>query len=54
MFKHYFELIDGVEIYPVISLIIFTLFFVIIVIRAFTTDKKYIKEMEMLPLDNEQ
>lgn len=51
MFKHYFELIQGVEIWPVISLVLFFIFFSFIVIRVVTADKKYMEEAEMLPFE---
>ncbi len=54
MFKHYFEQMDGVEIYPIISLLIFVLFFIAVLIRVIKADRVYIKEMEGLPLDNEK
>jgi len=54
MFQHYFELIDGVEIYPVFSLIVFLIFFVVVSAWSLKADKKYLKEMEMLPLDDEK
>lgn len=53
MFQHYFELIDGIEIYPIISLIVFLCFFILILIWFFKADKNYLREMEMLPLDKE-
>jgi cytochrome c oxidase cbb3-type subunit 4 len=52
MFQHYFELIDGVEVYPIISLLVFLFFFIMILIWFFRADKKYLKEMEELPLES--
>lgn len=52
MFKEYFEMINGVELYPVFSLIVFFIFFVIMVVRFFRTDKDYNEKMEKLPLEN--
>lgn len=54
MFKHYFESIDNIEIWPIISLIIFGLFFIGLIIWVFIVDKKYIKEMENLPLESSE
>lgn len=51
MFKHYFEKIDGIDIYPIISLLIFFVFFVLLFVWVFKTDKKYINKMKDLPLD---
>lgn len=54
MFKHYFEIIDGIDIYPIISLLIFFIFFVLLFIWVIRVDKQYIKDMEELPLDHKQ
>ena len=51
MFKHYFERIQGIEIYPVISLLIFFIFFVLLFVWVISADKKYINKMKNLPLD---
>ncbi|MBZ0178725.1 MAG: cbb3-type cytochrome c oxidase subunit 3 [Melioribacteraceae bacterium] len=47
--------IEGVSIFPVISLVIFFLVFVFVIYKVIRTDKSYIKEMEQIPLnDNEE
>ena len=51
MFQYLFDSIAGVEIFPIISLILFFLVFIGIVIWAIRADKKYLKKMEELPLD---
>lgn len=51
MFKHYFELIHGIEVWPIISLTIFFVFFMGLVWWAFTADKGYINDMREMPLD---
>jgi preprotein translocase subunit YajC len=53
MIRNYLQSIEGVEIYPLISLVVFVLFFVIMFTWMFRIDKNYIKEMEELPLDLE-
>jgi len=50
--KNYMDSISGIEIYPVISLIIFFTFFVILFWWVFTAKKDYIKTVSNLPLDN--
>ena len=45
--------IPGVEIFPIISLIIFVIIFAIVVIWTFRLDKEVIAEMESIPLDND-
>lgn len=47
------EKIDGVEIYPIISLLIFFTFFILVAYLVIKTDKKEIDEMSRLPLDND-
>ena len=54
MFKHYFEQIQNVELWPVISLILFFSFFVGIVIWVFLVDKNYISKMKNLPFEDSQ
>jgi Ca2+/Na+ antiporter len=49
--KELLQSIDGVSVYPIISLIVFVLFFAIILIWMFKVDKNYIKKMENLPLE---
>jgi cbb3-type cytochrome oxidase subunit 3 len=44
--------IDGIEIYPIISLLIFFIFFLLVAYLVIKTDKKQIEEMSNLPLDN--
>lgn len=51
--KHYMESINGIEIYPMISLLIFFIFFVILFWWVFTAKKEYIQEVSNLPLDNQ-
>ena len=46
------ESITGIEIYPLISLLIFFLFFVILFWWVITAKKDYIKTVSELPLEN--
>lgn len=52
MYKEILQSIEGVSIYPIISLIVFVLFFTVIIIWMIRVDKNYIKKMENLPFDN--
>lgn len=54
MHKELLQSIEGVSIYPIISLIVFVVFFAVILIWMFKVDKKYIKKMENLPFENEE
>ena len=51
--KNYMESITGIEIYPLISLLIFFTFFVILFWWVFTAKKDYIKHVSNIPLDNQ-
>jgi len=53
MFKHYFEQIQNIEIWPVISLILFFVFFIFTIVWILFLDKKYIEKMKGLPFDDE-
>ena len=46
------ENIDGVAIYPIISLLIFFVFFVALFWWVFTARKEYIKNVSHIPLDD--
>jgi len=52
MFSNLLSNIDGVYIYPVISMFIFLPMFIGIVIWVSRADKNYISKMENLPLEN--
>ena len=54
MFKHYFEQIQNVAIWPIISLAIFFIFFLVLLIWVIKTDKNHILKMSKLPLDGDQ
>jgi len=45
------ESIDGVSIYPIISLLIFFIFFVALFWWVFTAKKEHIKEVSNIPLE---
>jgi cytochrome c oxidase cbb3-type subunit 4 len=54
MTKELLQSIDGVTIYPIISLVVFVLFFAVILIWMFRVDKNYIQKMENLPLERDE
>jgi cytochrome c oxidase cbb3-type subunit IV len=49
--KNHMTSIDGIELYPIISLTIFTVFFSCLLIWVFKTDTNKIKEISKYPLD---
>ncbi|MBP0903352.1 CcoQ/FixQ family Cbb3-type cytochrome c oxidase assembly chaperone [Mariniflexile gromovii] len=51
--KGYMDSIDGIEIFPIISLLIFFTFFVGLFYWVYTAKKEYIKSVSNLPLDNQ-
>ena len=53
MFKHYFEQIHNIEIWPIISLILFFVFFTSTMVWIVFLDEKYIEKMKSLPFDDE-
>lgn len=54
MIKELLQSVEGVSVYPIISLIVFVLFFVIILVWMLRVDKNYIKKMENLPFEKEE
>ena len=51
--KHHLESMSGVEIYPIISLILFFVVFVTMLLIVWKMPKTNIEEMSNLPLDNQ-
>ncbi|HEX9601868.1 MAG TPA: CcoQ/FixQ family Cbb3-type cytochrome c oxidase assembly chaperone, partial [Mariniflexile sp.] len=51
--KNYMDSISGIEIYPIISLLIFFTFFVLLFWWVYTAKKEYLKTVSNLPLDNQ-
>ncbi len=52
MYKEILQNIDNIAIWPVISFVIFFLFFIILVWWAFTVDGGFIRTMSELPLED--
>ena len=50
MFKHYFEQVHNVAIWPIISLSIFFVFFVGLLIYVWKIRKDHVQHMEVMPL----
>ncbi|QRM89875.1 CcoQ/FixQ family Cbb3-type cytochrome c oxidase assembly chaperone [Lacinutrix sp. WUR7] len=49
--KNYMDSMDGIEVYPIISLLIFFGFFVVLFLWVFTAKKEYIESVSNLPLE---
>lgn len=52
MYKNVLQSIDNIAIWPVISFVIFFIFFICLLWWVFTVDKKLIKKMSELPLES--
>ena len=53
-FKNYFESITGIGIYPLISLIVFVVFFGLVTLYVIKGNKKHFEKLSNLPInDNE-
>lgn len=50
--KHNMETIAGIEIYPILSLLIFFVFFTALGIWVFSYKKETIKELSQIPLND--
>ncbi|WP_412985923.1 CcoQ/FixQ family Cbb3-type cytochrome c oxidase assembly chaperone [Pontimicrobium sp. IMCC45349] len=51
--KNHMESMSDVEVYPIISLLIFFIFFVVLTWWVMTAKKDYIKTVSNIPLDNQ-
>ena len=52
--KHHMETIVGIEIYPIISFIIFFTFFIVVLAYLVIQRTEYFDKMSMMPLDEEK
>lgn len=52
MFKHYFEGVENVELGPLVSLVIFFVFFLAMIFWIFKMDKSFFDRMKNLPMDD--
>jgi len=53
MYKQILEGIKGVELYPILSLVIFVAFFIILGIWVVKARKSYINKMSRMPLEDD-
>ena len=51
MYREVLQSIKGVDVFAVIALIIFILFFVLVAVRLLRMDKDHLKKMAQLPLE---
>ncbi len=50
--KHHMETIAGIELYPLISFVIFFVFFIGLTIYVIKADKKFIDKIANIPFDS--
>jgi hypothetical protein len=50
--KHNLTSIDGVSIYPILSLLIFVIFFAVVITYVVKMKKPYIAELSNIPLED--
>ena len=50
MYKNVLQSISNIEIWPIISFVIFFVFFICLLWWVFTADKKFIAKMAAMPL----
>jgi cbb3-type cytochrome oxidase subunit 3 len=53
MIRNVLESITGIEIFPLLSLVIFTVFFTGVIIWVVKMDKKTVDKMKFLPLEED-
>ncbi len=52
MYKNVLQSIENIEIWPVISFVIFFVFFICLLLWTYTADKKFIDKMKSLPVED--
>ena len=50
---HYLNEIDGIEIFPIIGIILFFSFFIFLLYYLYSLDRGFVNDMGEMPLDNE-
>lgn len=51
-FINYLKSIEGVKVFPMISLLVFFIFFVLLLVYVIKSDKNRLKNYSKIPLDN--
>jgi cytochrome c oxidase cbb3-type subunit 4 len=54
MYKNVLQSIENIQVWPVISFVIFFVFFLCLLLWVFTTDEKFIDKMKGLPIEDNQ
>ena len=53
MHKEVMRAIAGIDVFPVISLLLFVIVFTVAVIRALRLDRRLVEQLSLLPLDGD-
>jgi cytochrome c oxidase cbb3-type subunit IV len=53
MYKEILRSIAGIEIYPVISLVVFVTFFTVVLVRVVRMERSRVDRLSRLPLDGD-
>ncbi|MEM6805798.1 MAG: cbb3-type cytochrome c oxidase subunit 3 [Bacteroidota bacterium] len=53
MYKETLRSIDGVSLFPVIAILIFVIFFILVLYFTFRMEKQKVQEFSSLPLESE-
>lgn len=54
MYKNVLQSIDNIQIWPVVSFVIFFIFFLCLLWWVFTADRKHIESMRSLPIEDDR
>lgn len=54
MYKNVLQNITNIEVWPIVSFVIFFVFFLCLLWWVFTVDKKFIARMASLPIEEEE
>jgi cytochrome c oxidase cbb3-type subunit IV len=54
MYKEILRSIGGIDVYPVVSLVIFVTFFAIVIARTLRMDARRVGRLAALPLDSDE
>jgi cytochrome c oxidase cbb3-type subunit IV len=54
MYKEILRSIGGIDVYPIVSLIMFVTFFAIVIARVLRMDARSVGHLASLPLDGEE
>jgi len=54
MYKNVLQSIENIQVWPVISFVIFFVFFLCLLLWVFTADKKFIDKMKSLPIEGSE